>query len=288
MSEKSKICNQCGEDKEFCDFPGDTSKRDGCRSTCKLCYNTSRRKNKTKKEKYGLDDVENKPLSSEIDILSKDFKDIHNEIFNKSLTPQMAKKNQEIIRDLWKKLENIAEKLSNPPTNEFTICECMLKSRSDTRNNIFNIRSSLCLFLVQKKGLFNMDGNIIIKKNEKYTRDRLLDIILPENILLTIEEIDEFLNIMYTTEDNEQNISEFTVNVEGSKECARIYELCEIIIKFSLDGGYILTEKDVTYSYYNDTWTFILPDNIKFSSADIKKLESEISKYMVDRIIECS
>jgi hypothetical protein len=285
LLEDYKICNDCGKEKLLDEFSRDKTKSDGYRGICKTCFNTSRKNARIIRQKKNA--IPKTQTIKVINPILEEFHELQQKVVESISSLENAYKNGLESLEAHKRIYEISQIHRNPPSNTFNIPELRLKNKSDTETNITLIKSSLALFLVQKKSLCDVEIKVRMDKNY-WNNDKLIAI-LPVHVLLTFEEKREFLNIICNYSDN---IDMCTSILSICIECSGfIYPepLVDFIIKL-LDNEYgiIFGIEKFSHKYHHNTWTFIFPENIKFNPIKKKKIEEQISEYIVNTIIENS
>ena len=176
---KTKECYKCGENKLVEDFPIDKSKKDGRRNECKICR-SEYVKNLNSHKKDLVEDNSKIVQNKEIEEMQEELNNIlRNSYYD-----------EEVVKVFCKKIGEIHNKIHFPPTNIFKIYELKIMKSSDFTSNIETIKYRLSLFLAMKRKKIAVDIEIV--KGRKYQLNSELIVTLPQDILLSNEEVNEF------------------------------------------------------------------------------------------------
>jgi hypothetical protein len=219
MEDQHKLCNKCGVEKPFEEFPSDKSKKDGKRGECKECY-----RNYAKNARVARKVDTKKPIASDVEKFRLDVKNFA-ENFDK-----VEHLDEDFLKSFQEKAKKFYHEAKFPPTNIFKASVSYFSKNNLAVEATAIIQSKLSLFLFQKKKLSNI--NIVVKKSETYTRDNTLLVELPEEVKLSDGEIEEFFNSSVGVE--KITSVDFSSEKDISREIFYIVDTTKKIISESL------------------------------------------------------
>lgn len=263
METSTKTCSKCGEEKNLSNFPKDKTKRDGCRANCKECD----------KVRYKLRAKVEIPLNPSSDFTKRGI----------SLYQNLGRLNNDDIQFLKK--TNISQEmlkmdndLKNPPTNVFKILDVLLQGES-TVVNISILKSKLSIFLMQEKNMFNVDFTIFI--DDLFDMNRLLVVSLPETIMLSNDEINNFVQSFIKTQ--KDKFSSVNIILDDVDISPFVKEIPHLIQDFLLTAGHNVNRETVSIYVHNfDNFTFSWSEKHSISKDILDTLKEKIIGFMIE------
>jgi hypothetical protein len=280
MEDQTKICYKCGEEKYFSDFPVDKSKKDGRKGECKDCRNAHLRFLREGKKTSLIPSAPAKLTFSPIPESEKFRKDSI-EFFTKSFG-KTDDLNMEFVLKLSENAIKFHEELIYPPTNKFKVLDSKISGGGSFEINSSIIISKLSIFLIQKRNKIIDVSGIKIIIDPKYDITGALIITLPDNILLSYREIEEFL-ISLTVKNIEKKKHQVEVKIEDVNLRPFVFDFPNVVHDFLLKKcGY-----DVDFLYIKlvirniDSIIVEWPDEYSISESSIDLLQKNIFDYVL-------
>jgi len=268
MEEQIKICNNCGEEKSFDDFPNDKYRRDGKKSKCKECHNAHVR---------SLRGGKKSPVSlvSEGDEFEKKLIEFVKTYKN------FSKFDTEFVSKIPENMEKFYEEARYPPTNEIEICGSSISGGGSFDVNVSIILSKLSLFLVQKRSLLMNISEIKTLKHAKYAKNNVIVIILPKNILLSHKEIEEFTDSLVIAQIDKKNF--VNINVEDVDLMPFLADFPSIIRNFLLkECGYEIDKSSISLKIVdNENVIAKWPKRGAIDSREVETLQKNMLSHII-------
>jgi hypothetical protein len=282
MEESRKACFKCGIEKPLKKFPGDNSKKNGHKGTCKKCYNahSKNKRAQRKNENVGEKSLAKKDIKENVKKPGKKFLDQLLQIHEKIKTGTLDEQDDPFLDRVADRGRKVSRKISHPPTNILKIAESRVFGPTTAENRISKIQSDLSLFLMQKKGISNI--RILVCKDRDFLSNSLFIAKLPKEILLTDEEVQEFLaNLRGEYEDKSISCIRFKF-MKDTKLEPFWGGLLRVTKKFLKRQGCQLSENEFNMHGNNKyvvtiSWAKIHSITIK----DLEILRTELVGYMI-------
>jgi hypothetical protein len=216
MELSTKKCFRCGVDKALDQFGTDNRSKDGVRGTCKDCRNPTTpiiMKELTERDKF-IEKAKSIPK-----LLESDIPDIKH------------------ARNVFEECVSYFEKSGYPPTNKFRVCPFdMVDLGSSIANSNF-IKSKLGI-LLSSKGVDPIKISIETNRDSDYERTHIIHVVLPEEIKLESEEINEFILSLSGQKPKEKMVNLTTILFDDINVLSFLGEFIIITRKFLIDYGY--------------------------------------------------
>jgi hypothetical protein len=216
-----KICSNCEEEKSLDDFPNDSSKDDGHRGDCRVCYNARVRNNRAqnKANENKIKKASENPQEKEGNMIKKTIKKDEDDEFRYLIVPELMRKlghldasDDDIINSFKRRVYEIDRKLKYPPTNIIEINAANILSQPDLPRKISLVKSNISLFLRTKRDLKNVE--FTVKPDREYKQSGLIMVVLPKDIKLTREEISDIKGSLYQIMGDGELKSRFVIECE--------------------------------------------------------------------------
>jgi hypothetical protein len=268
ISQQTKTCYKCGEEKTIEEFPLDKAKKDGCKNECKNCHNTylqsSRNSKKTTSDSH----------NNKITTISNNKSISEAESFQK-----IKKLDMEFVSSILEKAIKYHEEAIYPPTNKFSICDSSIDEGS-FKVNLSIIISKIIKFLIRRHDKIINALNIKITKDPKYNKNRALIVTLPEDILLSHREIEEFTDSLVGIEKKQCIVD---IKIEDVDLRMFSFDFSNVIRNFlSKECGHNVDPYSINFSIMNIYHlVFKWPEEYSIPESSIDLLQKNIFDYIL-------
>jgi hypothetical protein len=264
MEEKTKECSKCKKELALSNFHADNSKKDRRKNICIACSRGLRKL----REKNMDENIMQEPLDKfkqSVNLLCDFAKD------------EDIRDPSKLLHDFTLEVNETIEKAFFPPTNKITFPNYGIKGGGDTKQNIAMIRSMVDFYLVSQKQLSGI--NIIIKMDSSMSFNILHNVILPDDILLTHEEIMEMASMIV-----ENTIPKMfgRVKVVLNDMDIPMTAILKITSDFLFGLGRIFDSKKINFHFDDGKMLIDLPDNCHIPKKSIVELEKKLQEFLIE------
>jgi hypothetical protein len=277
MQQTYKTCSNCGEEKSLGDFPNDSSKDDGHRGDCKICYNARVRNNRAQKKNDNFKEKTTPKKHAEKDDDEK-FLDQAFQICKKIRDGTLNESDHLFLKSFEQQAIKVANKRKYPPTNVLRILDIFIPGQ-DIPNKTSILKSKLNIFLATNRQLPGIIATVV--KDDHYNKTSILVAILPEEIKLTYEEIEKFTDDLYNKVEPEKkskiNIKNTDLQISAissgiSHTVQKSLENCGELVEMSS-----IYTREITLHEIEISW----PERHGVPISNIKIIDRDVLEYIV-------
>jgi hypothetical protein len=263
MTEKTKECSKCGENLPLSNFHQDLHKKDGVRPDCKKCRETIKQNNVVKNEIPVKKD--NDPLT----IKWANFKERFDQKKICDLDDSIEILNSQ-IRDAYKEFYF-------PSTNQFIVAHNAIKGRGIYKQDIAIIKAAVNIYLSSKKEKTGV--SIVIERDKRDKHNILYNVKLPDDMILTCEEIDELMYTI-TEEGPSQLFGQFKIVVDDAN--IPFKKMFDIIKKYLSDNHGETCKRNFKFEMQKKKMIINLPKDCHIPKESIKELKKILQDFLLE------